>query len=93
MTAFLASVSSLDEALLVADIVDVVDLKDPDAGALGVLASDRVEEIVRWSAGRHVLSAALGDLPMRPQVIADACCAMAEKFNSAAVPGANVSDP
>jgi len=36
-----------------------------------------VREIVRWSAGRHVLSAALGDLPMRPQRIADACEAMA----------------
>jgi (5-formylfuran-3-yl)methyl phosphate synthase len=77
MTAFLASVSSLDEARLVADIADVVDLKDPAAGALGALDRDRVREIVRWSEGRHVLSAALGDLPMRPQLIADACAAMA----------------
>ena len=77
MTAFLASVSSLDEACVVADIADVIDLKDPKAGALGALAPDRVGEIVRWSAGRHVLSAALGDLPMRPQLIADACEAMA----------------
>ena len=77
MTAFLASVSSVDEARVVADIADVVDLKNPEAGALGALASDRVQEIVRWSAGRYVLSAALGDLPMRPHLIADACEAMA----------------
>ena len=77
MTAFLASVSSLDEARVVADIADVIDLKDPEAGALGALAPGRVREIVRWSAGRHVLSAALGDLPMRPHLIADACEAMA----------------
>ena len=77
MTAFLASVSTLGEARLVADIVDVVDLKDPSAGALGMLDRERVEAIVRWSGGRHVLSAALGDLPMRPALIADACAAMA----------------
>jgi dihydroneopterin aldolase len=78
MTAFLASVSSFHEARLVADIADVVDFKDPRAGALGALDLEHVGEIVRWSAGRHVLSAALGDLPMRPQRIADACSALAE---------------
>ena len=77
MTAFLASVSSLHEAQLVADVADVVDLKDPHAGSLGALDGERITEIVKWSAGRYVLSAALGDLPMRPQLIADACGAMA----------------
>jgi dihydroneopterin aldolase len=72
MTALLASVSSLDEAELVADCAGVIDLKEPGAGALGALAPARIAEVVQWSAGRHVNSAAAGDLPMQPQVIAAA---------------------
>lgn len=77
MTAMLASVSSLAEAKLVADCADVIDLKDAHAGALGAVTLERVRDVVRWSAGRFTLSAALGDLPMRPNAIAAAASAMA----------------
>ena len=77
MTAMLASVVSLDEAKVVADCADVIDLKDPGAGALGALAPARVAEVVQWAAGRYVISAALGDLPMRADVIAAASATMA----------------
>ena len=76
MTALLASVVSLDEARAIEDCVDVVDLKDPRAGALGALPVERVADIVRCLGGRRVVSAALGDF-VDEQSVADAAGAMA----------------
>ena len=76
MTALLASVTSLEEARAIEDCVDVVDLKDPRAGALGALPVERVAEIVRFLGGRRIISAALGDFVDEASV-ADAAGTMA----------------
>jgi uncharacterized protein (UPF0264 family) len=78
MTRMLASVASLAEARLVAGLgVDLVDLKQPAAGALGALPVDEVARIVLSLAGRWPISATVGDLPMVPEVVAKAVASMA----------------
>lgn len=78
MTGMLASVVSLDEARIVRDAgVDIVDLKNPAAGALGALPADRVEIIVTDLAGAVPISATVGDLPMDPELVGPAVAAMA----------------
>lgn len=78
MTRMLASVASLAEARLVAELgVDFVDLKQPAAGALGALPIDEVVGIVAALAGQRPISATVGDLPMVPAVVAEAVQAMA----------------
>ena len=64
MTGFLASVSSVDEARQVRFLgVDVIDLKDPNKGALGALDEDNVRSIAALIGSRTTLSATIGDLP------------------------------
>lgn len=64
MTGFLASVSSLDEALLVRSLgADVIDLKDPGRGALGALDESRARAIAAVMDHGATLSATIGDLP------------------------------
>ena len=64
MTGFLASVSSVDEARQVRFLgVDVMDLKDPNKGALGALDEDSVRSIATLIGDRTTLSATIGDLP------------------------------
>ena len=78
MTGMLASVSNLDEALLVEDLgVDVVDLKQPARGALGALDLGSVAAIVAALRPQTVVSATVGDLPMQPDWVFDAVVAMA----------------
>ena len=73
MTGFLASVTSAAEAeIVLAAGADIIDLKDPRSGALGALPAPVIREAVRTVAGRRTVSATAGDLPMHPQVIADA---------------------
>ena len=73
MTGFLASVTSAAEAeIVLAAGADIIDLKDPQSGALGALPAAVIREAVRAVAGRRTVSATAGDLPMHPQVIADA---------------------
>jgi uncharacterized protein (UPF0264 family) len=65
VTALLASVRSVDEALgAVAAGADIIDLKDPQAGALGALPPALIGEIVARvrSTSRAPLSATIGDL-------------------------------
>ena len=79
MSKLLASVRSLEEAHAVhAAPVDVLDLKDPQQGALGALASEVVREIVRLFAGRCSLSATVGDLPPDPEIIAEKVIELAD---------------
>jgi uncharacterized protein (UPF0264 family) len=76
--AFLASVTSADEAsLALAGGADVIDCKDPLAGALGALSGDVVREIVARVAGRLPVSATVGDLPPDPEALVTAARAMA----------------
>ncbi len=79
MTGMLASVNSLAEARLVLQAgVDIIDLKQPEQGALGALALADVQDIVVEIDGRCPVSATIGDLPMQPEVVYNAVKAMAE---------------
>jgi len=78
MTAMLASVNSVAEALLALDAqVDIIDLKQPALGALGALENNLVTQIVAEIAGRCPVSATIGDLPMQPEPVFNAVTAMA----------------
>lgn len=78
MTAFLASVSNLDEAGIVLECgADIIDLKNPLQGALGALSLKQVRDIVQWVARRKPISATVGDLPMQAHVLFDAVQSMA----------------
>ena len=64
MTGFLASVSSAGEARLVRSLgADVIDLKDPNRGALGALDEDKVRSITGLIGNEATISATIGDLP------------------------------
>ena len=79
MSGMLASVNSIEEALLVLSAeVDIVDLKQPALGALGALDAVTVQQIVVAIAGRCPVSATIGDLPMQPEPVFRAVKAMAE---------------
>lgn len=78
MSGMLASVNSLDEALLIQTFdVDIIDLKQPARGALGALPVSEVTEIVSRLSGRGVVSATVGDLPMQADLLAAAVQNMA----------------
>lgn len=78
MSAMLASVNSLKEALFMQSFnADVIDLKQPAKGALGALAVEDVAEIVKSLESGRVISATVGDLPMQPDVLYQAVQAMA----------------
>jgi len=66
----LASVLSIAEAkTALAAGVDIVDLKNPAAGALGALPVADIAAIVRMIGGRRPVSATIGDLPMQAALI------------------------
>lgn len=78
MTGMLASVNSVDEALLVLEAnVDIIDLKQPSRGALGALDLALVRQIVAEINGRCPVSATIGDLPMQPELVLNAVTTMA----------------
>lgn len=65
MTGFLASVSSMREAELVRSLgADVIDLKNPDRGALGAVDLDTAQSIAAVIGNEATLSATIGDLPL-----------------------------
>ncbi|MCX8101713.1 MAG: (5-formylfuran-3-yl)methyl phosphate synthase [Geminicoccaceae bacterium] len=68
--ALLASVADLEEAETAHALgAEVLDLKDPRAGALGAWAPERLSAAVARLGGRGVLSATTGDLPMDPALL------------------------
>jgi len=71
MTMMLASVRSLDEALVALEGgADLIDLKEPSHGALGALDHAAVRICVRAIGGRRPVSATIGDLPsMDPRLM------------------------
>lgn len=78
MTGMLASVNSLAEAKLVlAEKVDIIDLKEPALGSLGALDIGLVKKIVASVNGQCPISATIGDLPMQPELVFNAVRAMA----------------
>lgn len=71
--ALLASVADPEEAETALALgAEVLDLKDPRAGALGAWPSERLEAAVARFGGRVILSATTGDLPMDPASLRDA---------------------
>jgi dihydroneopterin aldolase len=78
MTLMLASVTGPAEAELVLEAgADIIDLKDPSAGALGAVPPETVRETVARVAARRQTSAVTGDLPMVAETIRAAAEAMA----------------
>ena len=75
--AMLASVTSLEEAELVAaGGADIIDCKDPARGALGALPLAEVAAI-RARLPEAVISATIGDLPADPALLVGSARAMA----------------
>ena len=78
MSGMLASVNSLTEASLVQQVgVSIIDLKQPEQGALGALSISEVTEIVNHLPKAVTLSATVGDLPMQADLVYAAVAAMA----------------
>jgi len=71
VTRMLASVLDATEAVLAVEAgADIVDLKDPGRGALGAVAPEALAQALAAVAGRRPVSATVGDLPMRPDLLA-----------------------
>ena len=63
MTGMLASVTSLAEAkVLLQEGIDILDLKDPNNGALGALDTALIKDIVEVVDGVVTTSATIGDI-------------------------------
>lgn len=73
----LASVADLAEVALALPMADLIDLKDPAQGALGAWPRGRIGEAVRLVGGRKPVSATVGDLPPRADLLAEAALATA----------------
>ncbi|OYW52415.1 MAG: hypothetical protein B7Y80_18460 [Hyphomicrobium sp. 32-62-53] len=75
---FLASVTSVAEArTAMAAGAEIIDGKNPAAGALGALPHDTVRAIVNAVAGKVPVSATIGDLIPEPEILCPAATAMA----------------
>lgn len=73
MVQLLASVTDAAEAELCALAgIDIVDAKDPAAGAVGALPDATVHAIVAAVGGRCPVSATIGDLPPEPDAVCPA---------------------
>jgi uncharacterized protein (UPF0264 family) len=73
MTLFLASVRDEVEAEIALGAgADIIDLKEPDHGALGAVDRESTRAILSVIAGRATVSATIGDLPMVADTIRDA---------------------
>ncbi|TJW10948.1 MAG: hypothetical protein E5W82_18800 [Mesorhizobium sp.] len=70
MTRMLGSVTGVDEAeIALSGGVDIIDLKDPKAGALGAVSTETIRRTLSLIGGRAPVSAVCGDLPMEPETI------------------------
>jgi (5-formylfuran-3-yl)methyl phosphate synthase len=79
-TKLLASVMNLEEAQIALDGgADIIDLKNPLAGALGALPLDDIRAIVKMINKQTPVSATIGDLPMVPNII---CAAVEATANT-----------
>lgn len=73
MTRLLASVRGEAEAEIALRAgADIIDLKEPDRGALGAVTYEVLRDTVRRIAGRSEISATIGDLPMEIDILAPA---------------------
>ncbi len=66
----LVSVSSYAEAMLVQEsAVDILDIKNPEAGALGALSLEEIRLIVKANRACKETSATIGDVPMQVELV------------------------
>ena len=73
MTGILASINSLDEVPFILNTaVDIIDLKQPELGALGALSTEAVSQIVQSVNNKKPVSATVGDLPMQADLVFNA---------------------
>ncbi|CAO3433440.1 (5-formylfuran-3-yl)methyl phosphate synthase [Azospirillum endophyticum] len=73
MIRMLASVTNPEEAeIAVKARADLIDLKNPNDGALGALPARTIHACLATVAGRRPVSATIGDLPMKPATVAAA---------------------
>ncbi len=73
MTKMLASVTNADEmALAMSAACDIIDLKNPHAGALGALPLETIRSLIRICDGQYPISATVGDLPADPLLMSQA---------------------
>jgi dihydroneopterin aldolase len=78
MIRLLASVRSPAEArAALAGGADLIDLKEPAAGALGRLPDVTIRAVLAAVAGQRPTSATIGDLPLQPAPVREAVLAMA----------------
>lgn len=78
MTKWLASVQSLAEAqMLLPTLPDILDMKNPAQGALGAMQLADIKAVVDLVDNRCVTSATIGDLEMKPGLIAERILAVA----------------
>ena len=78
MTALLASVRTVDEALIALEGgADILDLKEPARGALGRLPRATIRAILSAVGGRRKISATIGDMPVEPAPVVAAVREMA----------------
>lgn len=78
MTQLLVSVQSADEALAaLAGGADIIDVKEPAAGALGRAPEATLRAVVGAVAGVRPVSATIGDMPLMPEPVLAAVCATA----------------
>jgi uncharacterized protein (UPF0264 family) len=69
----LISVRDTNEASIALDAgADFIDIKEPDAGALGAVDLQSACEIVAMISGRRLTSATVGDLPGDASILSDA---------------------
>ncbi len=79
MTGMLASVTTVKEAQLVLNGgVDIIDLKNPEQGALGALNTHVVSAIVESLAGASITSATIGDIEPNDASLYDLIVSMAK---------------
>lgn len=84
MTQLLISVTCIEEAQIALEHgADLIDLKDPAQGALGALPQHTIAEVVSFvkensQPASKLTSATIGDLPMKPQLIAEQVEILAE---------------
>lgn len=75
-TKFLASVRNRAEALTALENgADIIDVKEPDAGALGAADPESLADVLAAVAGRTPVSAVAGTLSMAPEALAAAVAA------------------
>ncbi|HOY69292.1 MAG TPA: (5-formylfuran-3-yl)methyl phosphate synthase [Methylotenera sp.] len=79
-TQLLISVTSLDEAQIALENgADLIDLKDPHAGALGALPINVVQSVVTYvkrTNAKKMTSATVGDVPMQADLLRDSVSKM-----------------